>query len=391
MYAYPSLNIIKKNGKLLGQVFIPNLVATMLEAIMAFFPIKEEHEAIGAIDYSAEARKRYATASKKYKCELCGPIANQLPEKKEAEKIDKATESDIPVDGSDKGEDNVSDRSSLLKEEMSPDIKIKKNKGKKVDFDRRSHHPIEGIIFEDLNEDNENDDEDKLDKEIQLNKLRSETIGSIGRNEKKEMEVNDIKRSQSENNNFSDYLKKLRQEQFNENHDTQKQSPQEAAETLLLSNNIVNKQNHQPQPLKQINSLIKSTLEDELEYYDIQKSIKTHQSISQGDIMKDLLNEKINNILSLESMKYIRELNKLQDGPIPNQTTEEDKPKAILESMVKSNKNIKFEDLLRQKNIALKYFARKTYKESSSKRLRIGNLVTLILIILTFSIYIYYK
>ncbi len=373
----------------------------MLEAIIAFFPIKEEHEAIGAIDYSAEARKRYAAASKKYKCELCGPIANQLPEKKEPEKVDKAADSDNPVDGSDKGEDSVSDRSSLLREETSSDIKIKKNKVKKVEFDRRSHHPIEGIIFEDVNEENENDEEDKLDKEIQLNKLRSETISSQERVEKKE---NEIVRSQSENNNFSDYLKKLRQQQFNENEEEKKvtinakQNPHDAAEVLLKSNTIEHKQQAPNQNKKE--SVLKSALDDEIEFYDIQKTIRTHQSINQEDILKDLLNEKINSILSLESMKYIREINKLQSQNKPSQEQPEqeqplqeqvDNPKTILESVANASKNIKFEELLRQKNIALKYFARRTYKESSNKRLRIGNLVCIVLIILTFTIYIYNK
>ena len=50
----------------------------MLEAIIAFFPIKEDHDAIGALESSTESRKYYAKQSIKYKCDICGPISNIL-------------------------------------------------------------------------------------------------------------------------------------------------------------------------------------------------------------------------------------------------------------------------------------------------------------------------
>ncbi len=47
-------------------------VATILEALIAFFPIRENHDAIGAIDYPLEIRKKYAQISKKWNCDICG-------------------------------------------------------------------------------------------------------------------------------------------------------------------------------------------------------------------------------------------------------------------------------------------------------------------------------
>ena len=44
----------------------------MLEAISAFFPVKESHDAIGSIDYPAEVRKKLATQSRTWKCDICG-------------------------------------------------------------------------------------------------------------------------------------------------------------------------------------------------------------------------------------------------------------------------------------------------------------------------------
>ena len=48
----------------------------MLEAIIAFMPIQEDHQAIGALNYPIETRKKFALASKDYKCDVCGPIKN---------------------------------------------------------------------------------------------------------------------------------------------------------------------------------------------------------------------------------------------------------------------------------------------------------------------------
>lgn len=72
MFVFLLRNIIKKNGKLLGQVILNNLVRTILEAIIAFFPIKEGHDAIGSIDYPIESRKKLAINSKRWRCEICG-------------------------------------------------------------------------------------------------------------------------------------------------------------------------------------------------------------------------------------------------------------------------------------------------------------------------------
>ena len=57
-------------------------ISTMLNAIISFFPVKENHDSIGAIDYPIEVRKKYVQSSKKWKCDHCGPIINLLPEVK---------------------------------------------------------------------------------------------------------------------------------------------------------------------------------------------------------------------------------------------------------------------------------------------------------------------
>ncbi|CAI5746420.1 unnamed protein product [Peronospora destructor] len=56
-------------------------VRLILEALISFMPTKGEG-AIGALDFSADERKRLAKLSTNYKCEICGRVAELLPELK---------------------------------------------------------------------------------------------------------------------------------------------------------------------------------------------------------------------------------------------------------------------------------------------------------------------
>ena len=61
MYVYQWLNITKKNGK---QAWI---IRSILKTIIAFSPVREDHDDIGALGSSVENRKYYAKQSLKYK------------------------------------------------------------------------------------------------------------------------------------------------------------------------------------------------------------------------------------------------------------------------------------------------------------------------------------
>ncbi|KAJ0398188.1 hypothetical protein ATCC90586_001551 [Pythium insidiosum] len=56
-------------------------IRLILEALISFMPTKGEG-AIGALDYPPEERRRLAKLSCDYKCELCGRVADLLPELK---------------------------------------------------------------------------------------------------------------------------------------------------------------------------------------------------------------------------------------------------------------------------------------------------------------------
>lgn len=67
----------------------------MLQALISYFPEKEQVAGVGALSYSVEDRKKIAVQSRKFKCPQCGPIANLLlgGEKIPSEKENNTTES----------------------------------------------------------------------------------------------------------------------------------------------------------------------------------------------------------------------------------------------------------------------------------------------------------
>jgi hypothetical protein len=51
----------------------------MLEALICFFPLKENAAGVGALDYSSEERKRLAIQSHKFVCDKCGSVEGLIP------------------------------------------------------------------------------------------------------------------------------------------------------------------------------------------------------------------------------------------------------------------------------------------------------------------------
>ena len=216
------------------------------EAIIAFFPVKEDHEAIGSIDYPIEVRKKYALLSRKWKCDICGSLQNILPDKKK-----NRTNSNLSQDGEEntnglqnnnnntnntgaantnEKDDNKSDASSPLNQRIDSNeisTKIKpKPKLKKNELDRKSHlsHIIEGVIFEDVNEE-DIENEDQTDSHLvrfrneSAKELNTENHDRVVIEKEKEFDSNnEFKRYNSDNTNshtnFAEYLKRLRQTQF---------------------------------------------------------------------------------------------------------------------------------------------------------------------------------
>ena len=107
----------------------------MLEAIIAFMPIKEDHVAIGSIDCSKEMRKNFAMSSQSFKCDICGNISDILKPR---------------VVGNDKKEEDV-------KSKQGEDVKEKSdnNNGNKDDKKDNGKDDIKEGINDDNKESNE--------------------------------------------------------------------------------------------------------------------------------------------------------------------------------------------------------------------------------------------
>lgn len=124
------------------------LVRTILQAIAAFFQVKEDTAAIGALNYPKETRQKLAIQSQKYKCEVCGLIKDTIMEKKEEGKLEKKDEKQPDKEGKE--------------EENHQNIKDKMNK--------KSYTKIKSMIVE---ENDEYEDKDKEENEIKIKRTES--------------------------------------------------------------------------------------------------------------------------------------------------------------------------------------------------------------------------
>jgi hypothetical protein len=423
-------------------------IRTMLEAIIAFFPIREDHDAIGAIDYPLEARKKLATQSRKWKCDICGPIIDVLPDKPKQEVVNPIVSSnpshsnEIVFDNSSKEGDNKSDSSNTIyeRQETSTDNKPvkreKSSKMKKIELDRKSLlSNIEGVIFEDINEDAENEEEVELTikrrqtefidngKIIDQNMKKLENHNNIQLSNLNSEKSVEIKRSNSDNTgsqpDFSEYFKRLRQSQFESSEVSNKVEEKEISLTeepeitfknkdkIFLKNIPINKNdNVESQNVPTIQEKIKVELNpfrehtiEEIEFYNIISTLKIHKSKTSEELLKELYEESDKNTKvdkkDRESMigdvlnKLLEQANK--KGEISDSSNKNLSKQQIQEMISLFSGQDKLESLLKQKNNAMKYVTRKTYKEAKTKRLRIINFFMVFLIIAIFGIYWYSK
>lgn len=406
----------------------------MLEAIIAFFPVKEDHDAIGSIDYPAKLRSKLAINSQKWACESCGLIKNTISEKKPKVTASVNSEVDSPNIIEDNKSDNISEVSGVQKPETHHELRTtKKIKAKKIIDDRKSHisYPVEGIIIEDINEDEDieeksRDDESDLKSKTNILKLNTE----------REIEINPIdylrKDSNIEQNDFVDYLIKLRSSQYNNVDNTNKdvtKTLEQSCTVNLINKSQITKEEEESKILKEAknnentnsnlrevilnspfrkksNSTFKQMNNDESEFYNILKTIQFHQSNKYEEIEKDLQQTKfINNshfkILKDLSLTHKNEINKILTSDNPSSDDNKnniishlnlnsngnEQIKNVLKAMDILNQKDKLETILKKKNNALKYFVREKYKDAKKIRQRLVNLSMIIIISLVFLIY----
>jgi ubiquitin-conjugating enzyme E2 J1 len=315
-------------------------IRSMLEAIIAFFPIKEDHDAIGALESSTESRKYYAKQSVKYKCDICGPIANIL---KPIEKFKNNNNDNKSNNNNEKDEKN---------DENAENVENKNTDNNNIDNNNNSA-------------DTKNNKNPKIIPANIKKDIDSSSNSSLSSNQTGKFKF----RNTSDNKKI--YLKKA-----NNNNNANKEillNSKEENNNNNINNNeqdeLFNYINPEPEP----NSILKSIMDD-IEYMDIKKSIQFHGNKTNQEIESNLLSKKNNkNLNSLqdffkikkffdkelelkieEDNKSMDELNQNKDGGFFNKSKVMNE-KEICEKKLKEN--IKY----------IKFFSRKNYEDIRDK------------------------
>ena len=213
-------------------------IRSMLEAIIAFFPVKEDHDAIGALDSSVESRKHFAKLSIKYKCDVCGPIANLLK----------------PIE---KSENN--DKNNNAKKNSNNNVDNKNNKNTKLNN-----------IFNNIKKDGDSSSNSSL------------ASNQTGKFKFKRDKANSIDNSKQIINNINNKIEEK------ENIITNNQYDKDISTDINNNEqNILNSANTNTEK----NNLLK-LIYDEIDFINIRKSIQFHENQTNEEIESNLIKQK---------------------------------------------------------------------------------------------------
>ena len=328
-------------------------IRSMLEAIIAFFPVREDHDAIGALESSAENRKYYAKQSIKYKCDICGPIAKIL------KPIEKKPINETKTEN--KNEKNINNTNNENK-----NIQIT-NDNSNIDKNNKNIKNVQNNVKKDID---------------------SSSNSSLSSNQTGKFKF------KRDTTNSSDNTKRIYISKMNDNKNANKEillNPKDEKEENINNNEneeIFNYINPEPEQ----NNLLKSIMDD-IEYIDIKKSIKCHGNKTNEEIEKNLFKKnnlfENNNFLKIQNLFNLKideeEDNKSADGDIGvNGVGIFSKKKLLNEKEFcekKMEENIKY----------LKYFSRKNYEDIRDKKKRNLNIFMICIIIFVFFLYFLYS
>ena len=283
-------------------------IRSMLEAIIAFMPVHEDHDAIGAMDTSEEARKKYAIMSRNFVCDVCGPIVDLLP------KVEKKEEKNLNKEKNEKDDINIKE----IDNKENDDFKFKNSKSEQINYTE---------IFK---------------------KIRQSQYSKINEENNKKNEINNNNNEEEEDEN---------EEDFNEKNNNK----------INNLNNLLDKNMNLNNKKEKINPL----LEEELEFYEIQKTIKFHENENKNEIEDNFINNKKNKNINKKILKNLTDEKKIE--------------------LLKVNKQ-QLEKFFKKQINFLKYYSKKTYEETRSKTLKNFNIImTCIILFIFFSYWIITK
>ena len=303
-------------------------IRSMLEAIIAFFPVKEDHDAIGALDSSIESRKHFAKLSIKYRCDTCGPIAKLL------KPIDKMINGD--KNNNEINNDNKNNNNSNLENKN-----INNNKNMKANNVHAS---------------NKKDGDSSSSSSLASNqtgkfKFKRDKANSIDNTKKNIANVNNNKKEQEK----EEIITNINNEEKNINIENNKKESNHFLEELNTNS--------------EQNNLLKS-IYDEIEYLDIRKSIQFHENKTNDEIEYSLFKKNDNNINN-KNNNVIFNLNNLfeKENEMNDDEEENNKLKKMFKKKLLNEKDFCVEKL--EENIKyIKYFSRKNYEEIRDKNKR---------------------
>ena len=294
-------------------------IRSMLEAIIAFFPVKEEHNAIGALDSSVESRKHFAKLSVKYKCDICGPIADLLKPIQKTENNDK--------------------KNNTRKNSNSYHIENKNNKNIKSN---NIHNNIKKDGDSSSNSSLASNQTGKFKfKRDKANSIdNKQVINNININNKIEEKENIIDNNQDE----KDITTNINDKEQN--------------------NNILNNDNKDLEN----NTLLKS-IYDELEFINIRKSIQYHDNQTNDEIETNLTKQKINKSKQRNENNLFTLNNLLEDEINEDDKDENNNINKYIKNNLLNEKEFCVQKL--EENIKyIKFFSRKNYEEIRDKNKR---------------------
>jgi len=302
-------------------------IRSMLEAIIAFFPVKEDHDAIGALDSSIESRKHFAKLSIKYRCDTCGPIAKLL------KPIDKMINSD--KNNNENNNDNKNINNNLENKNINNNKNMKAN----------------NVVHANNKKDGDSSSSSSLaSNQTGKFKFKRDKANSID-NTKKNIPNPNINKKEQEKEVI---ITNINNEEKNINIENNKKEPKNFLEELNTNS--------------EQNNLLQS-IYDELEYLDIRKSIQFHENKTNDEIEYNLFkkNENSNNKnnIVIFNLKNLFE----KENEINDEEEENSNLKKMFKKKLLNEKDFCVEKL--EENIKyIKYFSRKNYEEIRDKNKR---------------------
>jgi ubiquitin-conjugating enzyme E2 J1 len=295
-------------------------IRSMLEAIIAFFPVKEEHNAIGALDSSVESRKHFAKLSVKYKCDICGPIADLLKPIQKTENNDK--------------------KNNTRKNSNSNNLENKNNKNIKSNN-----------IHNNIKKDGDSSSNSSL------------ASNQTGKFKFKRDKANSIDNNKQVINNININNKIEEKENIIDNNQDEKDITTNINDKEQ-NNNILNNANKDLEN----NTLLKS-IYDELEFINIRKSIQYHDNQTNDEIETNLTKQKSNKSKQKNDNNLFTPNNLLEDEINEDDKDENNNINKYIKNNLLNEKEFCVQKL--EENIKyIKFFSRKNYEEIRDKNKR---------------------